>query len=79
MNKVTTLCAIVSVILISVIAFAIMSNRVIPETFGINGTCGGGNMTDGKNQTLISNLNSQGYFKNLTTDNPQLAELVKTC
>jgi hypothetical protein len=56
-----------------------MSNRVIQETFGINGTCGGGNMTDGKNQTLISNLSSQGYFKNLTSDNPQLAELVKTC
>lgn len=39
---------------------------------------GGGNMTEGMNQTLISNL-SPDYIKNLTTDNPQLAELVKTC
>jgi len=78
MNNVTTLCAIVSVILISVSALAFVPNRVIQDTFGINGTCGGGNMTEGMNQTLISNL-SPDYIKNLTTDNPQLAELVKTC
>jgi hypothetical protein len=58
---------------------AILPIRVIQDTFGINGTCGGGNMTEGMNQTLISNLISPDYVKNLTTDNPQLAELVKTC
>lgn len=41
MNNVTTLCAIVSVILISVSALAFVPNRVIQDTFGINGTCGG--------------------------------------
>ena len=56
-----------------------ISNRVIQDTFGIDGTCGEGNMTERINQTLVSNLKSQGYFKNLTTDNPELAELVKVC
>ena len=56
-----------------------ISNRVIQDTFGLDGTCGEGNMTERINQTLVSNLKSQGYFKNLTTDNPQLAELVKAC
>ena len=56
-----------------------ISNRVIHDTFGIDGTCGEGNMTERINQTLVSNLKSQGYFKNLTTDNPELAELVKVC
>lgn len=68
----------VIIILVSVPTLTIISNRVIQDTFGINGTCGGGNMTERMNQTLISNL-SQAYIKNLTTDNPQLAELVKTC
>ena len=79
MNNVTILCAIVSVIVNSVFTITMISNRVIQDTFGINGTCDGGNMTERINQTLISNLKSQGYFKNLATDNPQLAELVKTC
>lgn len=68
-----------SVIVISVPTLTMISNRVIQDTFGIDGTCGEGNMTERINQTLVSNLKSQGYFKNLTTDNPQLAELVKAC
>ena len=79
MNKVTPLFAIVSIVLISVSSLAITSNRVIQDTFGINGTCGGSNITEGVNKTLISNLTIHEYFKNLTTDNPQLAELLKTC
>ncbi|MDP9306424.1 MAG: hypothetical protein M3O68_08795 [Thermoproteota archaeon] len=79
MNNVTTFCAFVSVILICMSVLAFVSHRVIQDTFGINGTCGGGNLTKGMNQTLISNLISPDYIKNLTTDNPQLAELVKTC
>ena len=79
MNNVTILCAIVSVIVISVLTLTMISNRVIQDTFGINGTCGGSNITEGVNQTLISNLTIHEYFKNLTTDNPQLAELLKTC
>ncbi|MDW0179152.1 MAG: hypothetical protein QOK80_11190 [Nitrososphaeraceae archaeon] len=62
-----------------VLTLTMISNRVIQDTFGIDGTCGEGNMTERINQTLVSNLKSQGYFKNLTTDNPQLAELVKAC
>ena len=79
MNNVTTICAIVSVILITVSTLVILANRIIQDTFGINGTCGGDNMNEGMNQTVISNLISPDYIKNLTTDNPQLAELVKTC
>ncbi|MGI8719402.1 MAG: hypothetical protein ACR2KF_02650 [Nitrososphaeraceae archaeon] len=56
-----------------------MSNRVIQDVVGINGTCMKNNVTEGMNQTLISDLISPGYFKNLTSDNPQLAELVKAC
>lgn len=68
-----------SVIVISVPTITMISNRVIQDTFGINGTCDEGNMTERINQTLVSNLKSHGYFKNLTTDNPQLAEVVKAC
>lgn len=79
MNNVTILCAIVTVIVISMPTLTMISNRVIQDTFNINKTCAEGSMTERINQTLISNLKSQGYFKNLTTDNPQLAELIKTC
>ncbi len=55
-------------------------NWVVQNVFAINGTCGDGNVTKrAMNQTLISNLMSEGYQTNLTTDNPQLAELVKAC
>lgn len=59
MNNVTILCAIVSVIVISVPTLTMISNRVIQDTFGINVTCDGGNMTERINQTLISNLKSR--------------------
>lgn len=59
MNNVTILCAIVSVIVISVPTLTMISNRVIQDTFSINGTCDGGNMTERINQTLISNLKSR--------------------
>jgi hypothetical protein len=79
MNKVTPLFAIVSIVLISASSLTIISTGVIQDTFGINGTCGGNNITEGVNQTLISNLTIHEYFKNLTADNPQLAEIVKAC
>lgn len=65
--------------MVSVHTLTIISNVDIQDTFGINGTCMGSNKTEATNQTLISNLTSQGYFRNLTTDNPQLADLIKLC
>jgi hypothetical protein len=57
-----------------------IANWVVQIAFAINGTCGEGNVTKRTmNQTLISNLMSEGYQTNLTTDNPQLAELIKAC
>ena len=57
-----------------------IANQVVQNVFAINGTCSEGNVTKRTmNQTLISNLMSEGYQTNLTTDNPQLAELVKAC
>lgn len=43
---------LVSIILISMPALAIAYNRVIQVTFGMNGTCGIGNMTEARNHKL---------------------------
>jgi hypothetical protein len=76
MSNARILWLFVSIILISMPALAIVYNRVIQVTFGINGTCSIGNMTEPRNHTMNLNKMSGGYFENLTTDNPQLAELV---
>lgn len=77
MNNVATFCLIVS-ISFSIYSLATISNG-IQESFGINGSCGQGNVTGEKNDTLLSDLMNSSYLKNLTGDNPQLAEIVKFC
>jgi len=58
-----------------------IANQVVQNVFAINGTCTNQSNVTKKamNQTLISNLMSQGYLTNLTTDNPQLAAIVQAC
>ncbi len=50
--------------------------RVIPFISGANLTCIDGNITKLGNQSINLSIMSEGYFKNLTTDNPQLAQLI---
>jgi hypothetical protein len=78
MNNAATFCVIVSITLISIYSL-VMTSTGIQESLGINGSCGQGNVTGDKNDTLISDLMNSSYLKNLTADNPQLAEIVKFC
>jgi hypothetical protein len=43
---------------------------------GENLTCTNSNITKLGNQSINLNLMSEEYFKNLTSDNPQLAQLI---
>lgn len=64
--------------LVFVITFPIIY-RDIPSLFGANLTCINSNITKLGNQSMNLSLMSEEYFKNLTTDNPQLADLIKLC
>jgi hypothetical protein len=48
----------------------------IPSISGTNLTCVNSNITKLGNQSINLSLMSEEYFKNLTTDNPQLAQLI---
>lgn len=48
----------------------------IPSISGTNLTCVNSNITKLGNQSINLSLMSKEYFKNLTTDNPQLAQLI---
>jgi hypothetical protein len=48
----------------------------IASIFGTNLTCINSNITKLGNQSINLSLMSKEYFKNLTTDNPQLAQLI---
>jgi len=50
--------------------------RVIPSISGANLTCINSNITKFENQSINLSIMSEGYFKNLTSDNPQLAQLI---
>ena len=50
--------------------------RVIPSISGANLTCVNSNITKLGNQSVNLSMMSEGYFKNLTSDNPQLAQLI---
>jgi len=50
--------------------------RVIPSISGANLTCINSNITKLGNQSVNLSMMSEGYFKNLTSDNPQLAQLI---
>jgi ABC-type siderophore export system fused ATPase/permease subunit len=50
--------------------------RFIHAILSENGTCTYGNVTKGVNQVINRNRINEEYFKNLTRDNRQLAELI---
>ena len=48
----------------------------IPSISGVNLTCINRNITKEEYQSLNISVMSEEYFKNLTSDNPQLAQLI---
>lgn len=50
--------------------------RVIPSISGANLTCINSNVTKLGNQSINLSIMSEEYFKNLTSDNPQFAQLI---
>ena len=50
--------------------------RVIPSISGTNLTCINSNVTKLGNQSINLSIMSEEYFKNLTSDNPQFAQLI---
>lgn len=50
--------------------------RVIPSISGANLSCINSNITKFGNQSINLSTMSEEYFKNLTSDNPQLAQLI---
>lgn len=50
--------------------------RVIPSVSGANLTCIDGNITKSGNQSINLSMMNEGYFRNLNSDNPQLAQLI---
>ena len=50
--------------------------QVNPSISGENLTCINNNITKLGNQSINLNIMSEEYFKNLTSDNPQLAQLI---
>ena len=50
--------------------------RVIPSICGANLTCINSNITKLGHQSINLSMMSEGYFKNLSTDNPELAQLI---
>jgi hypothetical protein len=51
-------------------------HRVIPSISGANLSCINSNITKLGNQSINLSIMSEEYFKNLTSDNPQLAQLI---
>ena len=50
--------------------------RVIPSISGANLTCINSNVPKLGNQSINLSIMSEEYFKNLTSDNPQFAQLI---
>lgn len=50
--------------------------QIIPSISGLNLTCINRNITKEEYQSLNISVMSEEYFKNLTSDNPQLAQLI---
>lgn len=51
-------------------------HRVIPSISGANLSCINSNITKLGNQSINLSVMSEEYFKNLTSDNPHLAQLI---
>jgi hypothetical protein len=50
--------------------------QVNPSISGENLTCINSNITKLGNQSINLSMMSEGYFKNLSTDDPELAQLI---
>lgn len=50
--------------------------QVIPSISGANLTCTNSNITKLANQSINLSIMTEEYFKNLTSDNPQFAQLI---
>ena len=64
------------VIIILVFVTTLPVYRVIPDISGANFSCIHSNVTKLGNQSINLSMMSEEYFKNLSTDNPQLAQLI---
>jgi hypothetical protein len=75
MNRSSRICIFVSILIIS-LSLQGVYYRFIYATLYENGTCANNNVTKGANQSENVNRLNEDYFKNLTKDNRQLAELI---
>jgi hypothetical protein len=75
MNRSSRICILVSIILVSLSLQGVYT-RFINAILYENGTCTNSNATKEDNQSVNVNRLNQEYFKNLTRDNRQLAELI---
>jgi hypothetical protein len=62
--------------IILVLFLASLALRVSPPISGANLTCFNGNNTKLGNQSINLSLVNEEYFKNLSTDNSELAQLI---
>jgi hypothetical protein len=75
MNRSSRIYIFVSILIVSLSLQGVYI-RFIYAILYENGTCANSNVTKGANQGVkVSQLNEE-YFKNLTRDNRQLAELI---
>ncbi len=71
----TIFCTFVITILVFVTTLPVIC-RVIPSISGANLTCINSNVTKLGNQSINLGIMNEEYFKNLTSDNPQIAQLI---
>jgi len=74
-RQMTIFWTFVITILVVVTALPVIY-RVIPSISGANLTCINSNVTKLGNQSINLSIMSEEYFKNLTSDNPQFAQLI---
>lgn len=74
-RQMTIFWTFVITILVFVTALPVIY-RVIPSISGANLTCINSNVTKLGNQSINLSIMSEEYFKNLTSDNPQFAQLI---
>ena len=75
MNRSYRICIFVSILIVSLSLQGVYF-RFIYAILYENGTCTSENVTKGANQSVNVNQLNEEYFKNLTKDNRQLAELI---
>jgi hypothetical protein len=74
-RQMTIFWTFVITILVFVTALPVIY-RNIPSISGANLTCINSNVTKLGNQSINLSIMSEEYFKNLTSDNPQFAQLI---